>query len=64
MTIQKLAYSIQEAAEATGYSSDTIRKALRNNDLVARYANSKPVVLAEELADWLRSLPTEAPADQ
>lgn len=47
----KLAYNIQEAAEATGYSTDTIRRALRNNDLSARYANSKPVILAEELVD-------------
>lgn len=57
----KLSYSIDEAAEATGYSSDSIRRAIRNNDLVARYANSKPVLLASELNDWLASLPTEPP---
>jgi hypothetical protein len=57
----KLAFSIEEAAEAAGYSTDTIRRALRNNDMTARYANSKPVILASELADWLAALPTEAP---
>lgn len=57
----KIAFSIEEAAEASGYSTDTIRRALRNNDLIARYANSKPVILATELTDWLSSLPTEAP---
>lgn len=57
----KIAYSIEEAAEATGYSTDTIRKALRNSDLIARYANSKPVILATELQEWAESLPTEAP---
>jgi hypothetical protein len=55
----KIAFSIEEAAEASGYSSDTIRKALRNSDLTARYANSKPVILATELTDWLQSLPSE-----
>ena len=55
----KLSYSIEEAAEATGYSTDTIRKAIRNSDLSVKYANSKPVVLASELESWLTSLPSE-----
>jgi len=55
----KLAFSIEEAADAIGYSPDTVRRAIRNNDLVARYANSKPVILATELQEWLSSLPTE-----
>jgi len=57
----KLAFSIEEAAEATGYSTDTIRKAIRNNDLSVKYANTKPVVLASELESWLNALPSEAP---
>jgi len=57
----KLAYSIDEAAAAVGYSSDTIRRAIRNSELVARYANSKPVVMAAELTAWLESKPTEPP---
>lgn len=57
----KLALSIEEAAEATGYSTDTIRRAIRNSDLTARYANSKPVILTAELQEWLAALPTEAP---
>lgn len=59
--MSKVAYSIEEAAEASGYSTDTIRRALRNSDMTARYANSKPVILASELTDWLTALPTEAP---
>lgn len=55
----KLAYNLKEAAAATGYSVDTLRIAIRRNDLVARYANSRPIILADELLDWLRSLPTE-----
>ena len=57
----KISYSIEEAAAATGYSTDTIRRAIRNSDLTARYANSKPVVLATELTEWLESQPTEPP---
>jgi AraC-like DNA-binding protein len=55
----KLAYNLEEAAEATGYSVSTLRIAIRRHDLIARYANTKPVILPEELLDWLRSLPTE-----
>lgn len=57
----KIAFSIEEAAGATGYSTDTIRKAIRNSDLTARYANSKPIILAAELQEWAAALPTEAP---
>lgn len=59
--MSKVSYSIEEAAEATGYSTDTIRKALRNSDMTARYANSKPVILATELQEWLEALPSEPP---
>lgn len=54
----KLAYSIEEAAVATSYSTDTIRRAIRNNDLSVKYANSKPVILASELEAWLNALPS------
>jgi hypothetical protein len=57
----RLAYSIEEAAEATGYSTDTIRRAIRANELTARYANTKPVILAGELGEWLQALPVEPP---
>ncbi|ALE91797.1 hypothetical protein AOC05_04820 [Arthrobacter alpinus] len=54
-----LAYNLEEAAEATGYSVGTLRIAIRRNDLLARYANTKAIILADELQEWLRSLPTE-----
>jgi len=57
----ELSYSIEEAAVATGYSTDSIRKAIRNNDLSVKYANTKPVILASELESWLNALPSEPP---
>ena len=61
MSGQKLAYSFEEAAAATGYSVDTVRRAVRNRELTARYGNSKPVILAGELSEWLEALPSEPP---
>lgn len=55
----KLAYSVAEAAEATGYSPTTIRQAIKSRTLIARYRNSKPVVMAEDLNAWLEDAPTE-----
>jgi hypothetical protein len=55
----KLAYNLEEAAAATGYSVSTLRIAIRRNDLLARYANTRAIILLDELQDWLRSLPTE-----
>lgn len=57
--MSKLAFNFEEAAEATGYSVDTIRRAVRNSELTARYANSKPIILVGELNEWLTSLPSE-----
>lgn len=58
---RKLAYSIPEAAEAIGQSTDTVRRAIAKGDLAVKYPNSKPVILLSELEDWLESLPSEAP---
>ena len=61
MSIPKLALTFAEAAEASGHSVDTLRKAIRRNHLIVRHANRKPVILVSELQDWLESLPTEPP---
>lgn len=58
----KLVFTLEEAAAATGYSVRTLQIAIRRNDLLARYANTKPIILVDELQDWLRSLPTEPKA--
>lgn len=55
----KIAFSIDEAAEAVGYSTDTVRRAIRNNDIAVKYANSKPIILASELQAWAEALPSE-----
>ncbi|QYG12887.1 hypothetical protein [Microbacterium sp. PAMC22086] len=55
----RLALPLPDAATAAGYSLETIRKAIRENELVPSYANSKPVVMVDELSRWPRSLPDE-----
>lgn len=59
MTVAKLAYSLEEAAAATGYGQTTLKVAIRRGELVPRYANAKPVIPTSELESWLSSLPTE-----
>jgi predicted transcriptional regulator len=61
MTVQKLAYTFEEAAVQSGYSERTIRNQVRAGNLLARYANSKGVIRHEDLAEWLDSLPAEPP---
>lgn len=58
----KLAFTFEEAAEATGYSVRTLKRQVADGNLTARYANTKPVILASELNEWLQALPAEAPA--
>lgn len=56
---RRLALTLPEAAEAVGYSLESVRAAIRRGELAPAYANSKPVVMVEELERWLRSLPAD-----
>lgn len=58
---KKKAYTYEQAAEAIGVSVRTIRRIVHNGDLVPRYPTAKPVLLAQDLDDYLENLPTEAP---
>jgi len=58
----KIAYTFAEAAEATGYGLTVIKVAVRHNDILPSYANSKPVIHRDELDRWVKSLPSEPPA--
>lgn len=57
----KLAYTVKEFAQATGYGETTIREHIADNNLTLSYANSKGTIALEEGLRWLRSLPTEKP---
>jgi excisionase family DNA binding protein len=53
----KLAYTVQEAAEATSMSVSLIRQLIRDNKLPARRQGSKMIlILADDLRAYLDSL--------
>ncbi|MBF6672466.1 helix-turn-helix domain-containing protein [Glutamicibacter sp. FBE19] len=56
---RKIAYNLEEAAEQVGYSVRTIRYAIKNGDLIAGYANSKPIISHKALEEWVDNLPSE-----
>ena len=57
--MERLAYSIPEAAEVASTSVSVLRRKIAANDITVRYIGSKPVILADELKAWLESLATE-----
>lgn len=59
--LPKIAYDVDQAADATSHSKDVIRRAIRAGELVARYPTSKPVIRAEDLQAWIDRSPTERP---
>lgn len=59
---EKLAYTVAEAAAAAAVSEPVIRRAVGKGDLTFHYPTSRPVVLAEDLRDWLATAPIERPA--
>jgi hypothetical protein len=59
MAIQKLAYTFEGAAEQSGYSVRTLKQALTDGKLTARYVNTKGVIRHEDLAAWIDQLPTK-----
>lgn len=63
-TLDKLAYSIPNFANAVDLSVDTIRKAIDKGDLIPSYptiAGRKPIISKTEGERWLSALPTERP---
>lgn len=64
-TLERFAYSIPNFAATVDVSEDTIRKAVNDGALKARYpteAGRKPLIFREDALEWLRNLPTEKPA--
>lgn len=55
-----IAYTIEGAAAVTPFSRELIRAAIGTGDLVVHYrpGGSHPVILDEDLRDWIRTLPT------
>lgn len=56
-----IAYNMDAAAAAVGYSSSTLRNAIQRGELFPRYANSRPIILREELLAWANQLPIDKP---
>lgn len=50
------------AVEYTRLSETTIRAAMNSGELTPHYVGRKPVFRAEDLDEWVRSLPTERDA--
>lgn len=54
-----IAYTIPDAAEACGVSETVLKEAITAGDITRRYPTSKPVIEADELREWVKSLPLE-----
>ena len=57
MTIEKLAYLVDEAVEASGQSRTSIYVAFKSGALIGRKRGARTVILASDLRAWLESLP-------
>lgn len=53
-TEQKIAYSVEEAAEQTTLSKSHIRNEIRDGNLKARKIGRRVLILKEDLQDYLR----------
>jgi len=56
-----IAYTIEGAAAETPLSKDLIREAINQGELIVHYrrGGEHPLILEDDLKDWIRSLPTE-----
>jgi len=54
-----LAYTVMEAAIATSTDHARIRDAIKLGDLVAHWVGNKQIIRAEDLDEWIQTLPTE-----
>ncbi len=60
-TVARIGLRVPEAAAAVGLSVDTINKAIKSNELTAKYSGTKPLISPDELRRWFDSLPEEKP---
>jgi excisionase family DNA binding protein len=56
--LPRLSLTPDEAAESTGFSRTRIFAAIRDSELTARKCGRSTIIEIDELARWLRSLPT------
>jgi excisionase family DNA binding protein len=54
---KKLAYTIEQAAEAVGVGRNTIYGEIREKRLTARKLRRRTVITGDDLLNWLQSLP-------
>lgn len=56
-----IAYTIEQAAAAMPLGKDRIRAAIELGDLTAHYhpESNATLILADDLKEWIRSLPTK-----
>ena len=59
--MERIAYTLAEAATVVGVSTDTLRAHIKAGNLAVKYPSSKPVIAADELDAWFNALPSEAP---
>jgi len=55
--VEKLAFSVDEAAIRAGLGRDRIYSAIRNGDLVARKYGRRTLITSEALQRFLNALP-------
>jgi hypothetical protein len=61
VVLERLAYSIQSLADACDLSYETVRQAVLNNEIAARYTGRKAVIPVEEARRWIASLSDTKP---
>lgn len=54
-----ISYNLPEAAHAVGVGETKIRDAIKAGNLTSHYVDSRQVVTAADLIEWVESLPTE-----
>ena len=57
--VMPVSYDMAGAALATGLSQRELRRAIAVGDLIVHYRGTKPLILRDELLEFVRSLPTE-----
>lgn len=60
--VERVAFSIREAAEAVGLSESTVRKAYREGQITAHFPTNNPTILRDDLVAWIKRAPTERQA--
>ena len=59
LEVDRISYTIQQAAQATGLSESEVRQAYRDGEFTVHHRGKRVLIRRDDLDAWVNGMPTE-----